>query len=415
MSESSPARCMRLRDLAVRIFAFGLLCVLAASADALADLKPPAKPRGAPPMRFVRVTSADPRCGPDCPEWLSAEGRIVPGSARAFAEAVNRLAGRRLPILIHSPGGSVVDAMAMGELIRAKGLAVAVARTLMPDCAETAPRCPDGPGRAITGGAICASSCALVLAGGVERLVGPVPEVGVHQITTVVRETDGVEHRMLTQKFYEQEGADAEVKDYLAAMGIGDPVMAMLRKTPAASIRWLSLDDLRDSRLATLALDAAEPILASGASGLNGHAFEGDPPPLDLLRATTAETLALPIKGLGAALEMALSYRRGGGAVEAEVTAPGADGREAVRQPDSGWTLTLAPDGGEPVKLKMAGLTPARAMIPRGRFCALGQDGKLVASPHAGPASDSWADDPSVGFALADMEGAKALVAEACP
>ena len=303
----------------------------------------------------------------------------------------------------------------MGKLIRAKGLAVAVARTLMPDCAETAPRCPDGPGTVITGGATCASACALVLAGGVERLVGPVPEVGVHQITTVVKETDGVAHRTSTQKFYEQEGADAEVKDYLTAMGIGDPVMAMLRKTPAASVHWLSLDDLRDSRLATLALDAAEPILASGANGLNGHAFEGDPPPPDLLRATTAETLALPIKGLGAKLEIALSYRRGGGAVEAEVTAPEADGREATDQPGSGWTLTLAPDGGEPLQLKMAGLTPARAIIPRERFCALGQDGKLVASPHASLASDSWADDPSVGFALADMEGAKALVAEACP
>jgi hypothetical protein len=415
MSESSRTRDMRLPDLAIRAVVLGLLCVMAASAGALADLKPPAKPRGAPPMRFVRVTMANPECDPNCPEWLSAEGKIEPGAAPAFAEALNRLDGRRLPILIHSPGGSVTDAIAMGKLIRAKGLAVAVARTLMPDCAETAPRCPDGPGTVITGGAICASACALVLAGGVERLVGPVPEVGVHQITTVVKETDGVAHRTSTQKFYEQEGADAEVKDYLTAMGIGDPVMAMLRKTPAASVHWLSLDDLRDSRLATLMLDAAEPILASGANGLNGHAFEGDPPPPDLLRATTAETLALPIKGLGGRLEIALSYRRGGGAVEAEVTAPEADGREAADQQASGWTLTLAPDGGESLQLKMAGLTPARAIIPRERFCALGQDGKLVASPHASLAPDSWADDPSVGFALADLEGAKALVAEACP
>jgi hypothetical protein len=199
MSESWPSRKMRLSDLAVRAFALGLLCVLLATAGALADLKPPAKPRGAPSMRFVRVTSADPACAPNCPEWLSAEGKIEPGSARAFAEAVNRLEGRRLPVLIHSPGGSVADAIAMGELIRSKGLAVAVARTLMPDCPESAPKCPDGPGTVITGGAICASACALVLAGGVERLVGPVPQVGVHQITTVLKETDGVAHRSSTQ------------------------------------------------------------------------------------------------------------------------------------------------------------------------------------------------------------------------
>jgi len=168
------------------------LLILAAGGRADADLRPPARSRGEPPMRFVRVVSADPACKPNCPEWLSAEGRIEPGSAPAFAEAISRLGGRRLPILIHSPGGSVTDAIAMGKLIRAKGLAVAVARTLVRNCPETAPRCPDGPGVAITGGAICASACALVLAGGVERLVGPAPLVGVHQITTVVRETEGL-------------------------------------------------------------------------------------------------------------------------------------------------------------------------------------------------------------------------------
>src|SRR5580704_4387237 len=119
---------------AAQALAFALSGLLAL--PSYADLRPRARPRAAPPMRFVRVTSADPACEPNCPEWLSAEGRIEPGSAPAFAEAVNRLGARRLPILIHSPGGSVTDAIAMGKLIRAKGLAVAVARTLMQNCSE---------------------------------------------------------------------------------------------------------------------------------------------------------------------------------------------------------------------------------------------------------------------------------------
>ena len=155
-------------------------------------------------MRFVRVTSADPACKPDCPEWLSAEGRIEPGTAKAFAEAIANLKGRRLPILIHSPGGSVPDAAAMGELIRAKGLAVAVARTLIANCPESAPKCPDGPGRAITGGATCASACVLVLAGGVERLAAPSALIGVHQTTTLVSETEGLARLKSTRKIYEQ-------------------------------------------------------------------------------------------------------------------------------------------------------------------------------------------------------------------
>jgi hypothetical protein len=365
-------------------------------------------------MRFVRVVSADPACEPNCPEWLSAEGRIEPGSARAFAEAINRLSGRRLPILVHSPGGSVTDAMAMGKLIRLRGLAVAVARTLLRNCAETASRCPDGPGAAITGGATCASACVLMLAGGVERLVSPVPLVGVHQITTVVRQTEGLAHLTSTRKFYEQGWVDASVGDYLAAMGVGDPVMALMRKTPAASVHWLSLADLRASRLATLALDAAEPILASGANGLNARAFEGDPPPPDLTQTRVAEPLALPTEGR-AMLEIAFSYRRGGGAVQAEMTARETDTRQAVDPPASGWRLTLTAGGGEAVQLNTAGLAPARAIIPRDRFCALTHDGGLVAKPLAGSAADAWADQPPVVFKLAEMEGGTAVSDEACP
>ncbi len=304
--------------------------------------------------------------------------------------------------------------MAMGKLIRARGLAVAVARTLLRNCSETAPRCPDGPGVAITGGAICASACALVLAGGVERLVGPVPLVGVHQITTVVKETEGLAHVTSTRKFYEQDWADAAVRDYLTAMGVGDPVMALLRKT-AASVHWLSLANLRASRLATLALDAAEPILTSGANGLNAHAFNGDPPPPDPLQAGVAEPLALPIKGRGVMLAMAFSYRRGGGAVEADMTAREADTHEAVDPPPSGWRLTLTGGGGEPVQLNTAGLKPARAIIPREHFCALAHDGGLVAEPMGEAPAGAWADQPPVVFQLAKMERGTAVFDEACP
>jgi hypothetical protein len=372
------------------------------AAPAYADLRPAARPRGAPPMRFVRVVSADPSCQPSCPEWLSVEGRIEPGAARAFADAVERLKGRRLPILIHSPGGSVADAAAMGELIRAKGLAVAVARTLITNCPEAAPKCPDGPGKAITGGATCASACVLVLAGGVERLAGPVPLIGVHQITTLIRETEGVAHLTSTRKLYEQQGVDAEVMIYLAAMGVGDPVMTLMRKTPAASVRWLSLAELKASHLATLALDAAEPILANGANGLNGRAFDGDPPRADLVQAS----IVRPVAG-GATLEIAFRYRRGGGAVEAEATARGPETPQAADPPSPALSLSAARGG--PLQLKTAGATPVRTLIPRERFCALAHGRVTIAStPPERPQ----------GFApieLAALDGAKTLIAEACP
>jgi hypothetical protein len=372
------------------------------SAPSFADLRPPARPRGAPPMRFVHVTSADPACAPACPEWLSAEGQIEPGSAAQFAEVVKRLNGRRLPIFIHSPGGSVPDAAAMGELIRGKGLAVAVARTLIANCRDIAPKCPDGPGKAFTGGATCASACVLVLAGGVERLVGPVPLVGVHQTTTTVKEIEGVAHLTSTRKFYEQQGIDAAVEAYLAAMGVGDPVMALMRKTPAASIRWLSLSELKDSRLATLALDPADPILGSGLNGLNARAFEGDPPPADLVHAS----IALSVAGRGPALDIAFRARRGGGTVEAEATERASP--SATDAPSPHWSVKLGVTGVEPLQLKTGGATPARVLVPRERFCALIRGGAIVATTDDLP-------DSRPSLEPSALDGAKMFVAQVCP
>jgi hypothetical protein len=351
-------------------------------------------------MRFVRVVSADPACKPDCPEWLSAEGRIEPGTAKVFAEAIANLKGRRLPILIHSPGGSVADAAAMGELIRASGLAVAVARTLIANCAEASPKCPDGPGNAITGGATCASACVLVLAGGVERLAAPSALIGVHQITTVVSQTEGLAHLKSTRKFYEQQGVDSAVEAYLAAMGVGEPVMTLMRKTWAASIRWLSLAELKDSHLATFALDPAEPILTSGANGLNARALDGDPPHADLMQAS----LVRPLAEDGATLAIAFRYRRGGGAVEAETIERGLKAPQAADASTSGLSLSAA--GVEAFPLRTAGT--ARTLIPRERFCALAHGGASIAGAAGEPRDLALVE-------LAALDGAHTLIAEACP
>jgi hypothetical protein len=290
----------------------------------------------------------------------------------------------------------------MGGLIRAKGLAVAVARTSITNCPEAASKCPDGPGNAITGGAACASACVLVLAGGVERLAGPVPRIGVHQITTTVREAEGLAHVASTRKLYQQQGVDAAVEAYLAAMGVGEPVMTLMRKTPAASVRWLSLADLRASRLATLALDGAEPILTGGANGLNGRAFDGDPPSADLARAS----VEIPLASGDAPLEITFRYRRGGGAVEAEVMERGLDAPQA--EPLSrAFSLTLSAPGAEPLQLKTAGTAPP--LIPRERFCALAHGGAAIAASMSDPPRQF----PPV--ALSAMKGVQALIAEACP
>jgi hypothetical protein len=347
-------------------------------------------------MRIRRVMSSDPTCAPNCPEWISAEGIITPGATADLARVVSSLGGRRLPVLISSRGGTVRDALEMGALIREKGLAVAVARTLIASCPERTHVCAYPlRGQAIVGGAACASACPLVLAGGVERAIGPTPLIGVHQITTVVKETEGDVRLAKTIKIYEQAWVDRTVEDYLTHMGIGEPVMTLLRKTPAASIRWLSLYEIETSGLATEALDPAQPILAEGANGLNGRQV-GDAMQPDLI------TAKVPDKdGLGALLS--LTYRRGGGALEFALTEPSAT--------PSATDWTAAVGSAASLVLKAADSGSARALLPRDRFCAAAGDGRIIATPtsRASPAPRS------VSFDLAAAADAKALWAEACP
>jgi hypothetical protein len=378
---------------------------LTANSDARADLKLPPRPRGDPPIRILQVKSSDPACEPNCPQWISAEGVITPGAASAFAKTIADLRGRRLPILISSHGGSVRDALAMGQLIRSKGLAVAVARTLIANCPERARACPNARGRAIVGGATCASACQLVLAGGVERLVGPAPEVGVHQITTVMTETEGVEHLKKVVKLYEQDWIDEKVRDYMTAMGIGEPVMTLVRRTPAASIRWLSPLELSESHLATGALDASAPILATGLNGLNSHALAGDPPAPDVVTASVSGSLAALARSGAVTLEATFAYRRGGGVIGASLAARDSDRKTVADPSPDGWTLTLTAGGGEAGEWKAGGRAEARAMIPRERFCALARGGTLVAAP----------PEPPTRFDLAGEGGLGAIAAEACP
>ena len=80
-------------------------------------------------MRFAIVRSADPACEPNCAEWISAEGIFRNETEGEFRKVLNALGKRKLPILIHSRGGNGIAAMAVGRMVRAHQLDVAVSKT----------------------------------------------------------------------------------------------------------------------------------------------------------------------------------------------------------------------------------------------------------------------------------------------
>jgi hypothetical protein len=153
---------------------------------------------------------------------LRATGTIQPGTAKLFADEVEKRGGYIKTIVLHSPGGSVTDALAMGRLIRKKNFATQV-----------------------EAGRYCASSCPLVFAGGVERRAGERAIIGVHQVSALAPE--GV----LAGGMAEAQRISAVCQKYLREMGVDLEVWTHAMATPKEKLYSFKKDELLTLKLAT--------------------------------------------------------------------------------------------------------------------------------------------------------------------
>jgi hypothetical protein len=250
-----------------------------------------AHPAADPPLQVHLVRSAEPGCEPHCPEWIAAQGRIEAGSAARFRRVLLQTRNRKLPVLIDSNGGRVDEALAIGRLLRARGLDVAVSGTAFTSCAQADAHCR---GRARSGQvrlgvpkvdlAMCASSCAFILAAGKRRLVGPTTYVGVHQIRSfyiyakIVRtyRVTGIGKQLLSERRVTERVVETrtpqrtydQIRRYFGEMGIGEGLMSLLLATPGDRLHWLTPEELRATGLATEGL-GGEELLATGGRPLH--------------------------------------------------------------------------------------------------------------------------------------------------
>lgn len=154
------------------------LVLLTGHAGAAGKAKPSGDSGGlGPPMRFVIVRSHVAGCEPNCPQWISAEGAITAQTPALLKKVLKQAGKNRLPILITSPGGDYDAAMAMGKLIRSRGLDVGVGWTVFAGCwpGDVGCKLPAQQkgvyrGIPVTWRAYCIASCPFVLAGGRKRL-----------------------------------------------------------------------------------------------------------------------------------------------------------------------------------------------------------------------------------------------------
>ena len=159
---------------------------------------------------------------------LTLTGQIAPGDGARIGDELRTRAGAGqtvATIRLDSPGGSVSDALEIGELIRGSGIDTEIAAN-----------------------AICLSACPYILAGGVERTVASSGRVGVHQHyfgeSTILPAFIAVEDIQRGQ---------AEVMAYLTRMGIGLGIMEHAMRTPPDQIYLLSQEELSEYDMVTAA------------------------------------------------------------------------------------------------------------------------------------------------------------------
>jgi hypothetical protein len=162
---------------------------------------------------------------------LNLVGAIDPGAAQRFADEIATRGEYVKVVSLNSPGGSVNDALAIGQLIRDKGLATEVAA-----------------------GAICASSCPLVFAGGSERRATSKSAIGVHQVYAT-QQPGGLLPTALQaagNAMSDAQKTTATVTRHLVAMGVDAALWIHALETPPERLYYLSPGELTGYRLVTV-------------------------------------------------------------------------------------------------------------------------------------------------------------------
>jgi len=128
-------------------------------------------------------------------------------------------------VLLSSPGGDLNQAIIMGEIIRARGLATAVGVA-------------DATGEVRA--AYCASACVLVFAGGKPRYGVKGSMLGVHRFVTTTPVHDPVA---------EAQRVAGEVLGYMTKMGVSSSVVEAMSQT--RDVRWLGSQEALAMNLVT--------------------------------------------------------------------------------------------------------------------------------------------------------------------
>jgi hypothetical protein len=161
-------------------------------------------------------------------QTVYAQGEITPGTANRFLSFLrlhNVLPGEE--VMLNSPGGSLIDGMAIGEIIRNQKLNTEV-----------------GVQGDTYGSGGCYSSCTLAFLGGVSRYVDSTSQFGVHQFSSSVKISSD-------QAFNASQEISGEILNYIINMGVAPDFFTEMSISDPSQINILSQDELHKLNVIT--------------------------------------------------------------------------------------------------------------------------------------------------------------------
>lgn len=224
--------------LAVLYVDFNELSLGDAAADAalpdMTPILPPYDPDAATPPGGPAVTT-DPALlrqpmsvtlGPG--GTLALTGTITPGTFERVAAEVEARGEYVRRVRLDSPGGSVEDAIKIGALVLVKGYETEVGA-----------------------GALCASSCPLILAGGKERVVSKSAAIGLHQIYAMGSGPEGLSsaRAAIGIAMSDTQRTTAAITRYLQSTNVDPAIWLIALETPPDRLHYLDERELQLYRL----------------------------------------------------------------------------------------------------------------------------------------------------------------------
>jgi hypothetical protein len=160
---------------------------------------------------------------------LRLTGSIDLGSAERFAAEIEARGEYVETVVLDSPGGSVVDALAIGSLIHEKGLATRVAA-----------------------GSLCASSCPIIFASGATRIASAESAIGLHQIYAAALSSDPQNAlRMAGTAMSDAQTTTAEIIGHLTKTGVDPALWLHALQTPPDRLYYLNPEEMTRLKLVT--------------------------------------------------------------------------------------------------------------------------------------------------------------------